>query len=127
MPAPDLRARRLGAGLRLREVDALHCHGMRQMLARLADAGEAERRLSAVRGPRSGAIRRPMGDDRYMVKLDGPFPFKGEVVWLTREQGGRKSGPPASPDNEDYAATAFVPPRNFENGLASFVLRGFSR
>jgi hypothetical protein len=60
-----------------------------------------------------------------VVKLDGPFPFQGEVVWLTAEQGGRKSGPPVPPEDQDYAVTAFVPPHAVENGLASFVLRGF--
>lgn len=49
-----------------------------------------------------------------VVKLDGPFPFRGEVVWLTPEQGGRRNGPPAPPDNQDYAVTAFVPPRRAE-------------
>jgi hypothetical protein len=60
-----------------------------------------------------------------VVKLKGSFPFKGEVVWLTAEQGGRKTGPPASLNDQDYAATGFVPPHDVDNGLASFVLRGF--
>lgn len=47
------------------------------------------------------------------------------MVWLTPEQGGRASGPPAPPADEDYASTAFVPPHTVETGLASFVLRGF--
>src|SRR5262245_41200665 len=39
---------------------------------------------------------------------DSPaFPFRGLVIWLTPEQGGRANGPPP------------------ETGLASFVLRGF--
>jgi hypothetical protein len=59
------------------------------------------------------------------VKLDGPFPFHGVVVWLTAEQGGRSSGPPVATDLSDYAATAFVPPSTVSTGLASFVLRGF--
>jgi hypothetical protein len=63
--------------------------------------------------------------DGCVVKLDGPFPFKGEIVWLTPEQGGRKSGPPAPPDDQDYAVTAFVPPHDVANGLASFILRAF--
>jgi len=45
----------------------------------------------------------------------------GRIVWLTQEQGGRASGPPASSD--DYAVTAFVPPGSIESGLASFVVR----
>ncbi len=61
-----------------------------------------------------------------MVKLAGPFPFKGSVVWLTPEQGGRTSGPPVPSEEWDYAHTAFVPPQTAETGPASFVLRGFT-
>lgn len=57
------------------------------------------------------------------MKAPGPFPFLGEVIWLTAEQGGRRTGPPSDPDN--YAVTAFVPPHTVETGLASFVLRRF--
>lgn len=60
-----------------------------------------------------------------MVKIDTAFPFKGEIVWLTAEQGGRRSGPPPPLDDQDYAVTAFVPPHDVHNGLASFVLQGF--
>ena len=55
------------------------------------------------------------------MKISGPFPFNGSLVWLTAEQGGRRSGPPTPP----YAATAYVPPANVADGLASFVLQGF--
>jgi len=57
------------------------------------------------------------------MRLNRVFPFHGYVVWLTPEQGGRLSGPPATPVTEDYAATAFVPPSTARSGLASFVLR----
>jgi hypothetical protein len=57
------------------------------------------------------------------VKLRGTPTFHGRVVWLTAEQGGRKSGPPPTPETDDYAATAFVPPCTADTGLASFVLR----
>jgi len=50
-------------------------------------------------------------------------PLRGEVIWLTPEQGGRSSGPPPTPAEQDYAATAFVAPHTVESGLASFVLR----
>jgi hypothetical protein len=60
-----------------------------------------------------------------VAKVGGLWPFRGTVVWLTLEQGGRVSGPPAPPAGEDYASTAFVPPRSVDEGLASFVLRGF--
>jgi hypothetical protein len=61
-----------------------------------------------------------------MVKLGGHWPFVGTVVWLTPEQGGRSIGPPPVSDAYDYAHTAFVPPSNVDNGLASFALRGFT-
>lgn len=57
------------------------------------------------------------------MKLDRSLPFRGDIVWLTEAQGGRASGPPATPIDQDYAATAFVPPATLNEGLASFVLR----
>ena len=57
------------------------------------------------------------------MRLDGPLPFHGYVVWLTREQGGRDSGPPPTPPDHDFAATGFVPPATVDTGLASLVLR----
>jgi hypothetical protein len=60
-----------------------------------------------------------------MVKLPGPWPFHGKVVWLTPEQGGRSSGPPQPSADIDYAHTAFVPPLTVDSGLASFALRNF--
>jgi hypothetical protein len=57
------------------------------------------------------------------VRIVGDLPFTGRVVWLTPEQGGRSSGPPATEPSQDYAATAFVPPYSIDDGLASFVLR----
>ncbi|SOD72554.1 hypothetical protein SAMN05892883_1940 [Jatrophihabitans sp. GAS493] len=61
------------------------------------------------------------------MRLHRPLRFRGEVVWLTPEQGGRKSGPPPTPADQDYAATAYVPPATVEEGLASFVLRVVDR
>lgn len=78
----------------------------------MTSVGERERSIS--------------GNIRQMVKAAGPFPFKGEVVWLTPEQGGRASGPPPPSDQRDYAHTAYVPPHDVQTGLASFVLRGFT-
>ncbi|PPK89817.1 hypothetical protein CLV92_1306 [Kineococcus xinjiangensis] len=57
------------------------------------------------------------------MRWEESFPFEGRIVWLTAEQGGRMSGPPATPAEHDYAATAHVPPWTEENGSASFVLR----
>lgn len=56
-----------------------------------------------------------------MRKLDGPWPLRGWVVWLTPDQGGRPSRPP---DGGDYAQIGFVPPHDVHAG-ASFVLTGF--
>src|SRR5262245_44570761 len=59
----------------------------------------------------------------HRMRLDGPLPFHGYVVCLTRVQGGRDSGPPLTPIEHDYAATGFVPPATVDSGLASAVLR----
>jgi hypothetical protein len=61
------------------------------------------------------------------VRIDGELPFRGEVVWLTHDQGGRASGPPPTPPDQDYAATAYVPPATASDGLASFVIRATDR
>ena len=61
------------------------------------------------------------------MRIDGPLPFHGYVVWLTPEQGGRDTGPPPTPPEHDYAATGFVPPANAISGLASVVLRVHDR
>ena len=54
------------------------------------------------------------------------FPFRGSVIWLTPEQGGRAGGPPPPLAQWPYyAATAYVPPATAKTGLASFVLRGY--
>lgn len=57
------------------------------------------------------------------MRRNGPLPFHGYVVWLTREQSGRDSGPPPTPSGQDYAATGYVPPATADTGLASVVLR----
>ncbi|WP_433567535.1 hypothetical protein ACQP1O_21455 [Nocardia sp. CA-151230] len=57
------------------------------------------------------------------MSFRGDLPFRGEIIWLTMEQGGRSSGPPPTPADQDLAATAFVPPHPVKDGLASFVLR----
>jgi hypothetical protein len=44
------------------------------------------------------------------VRLHRDLPFRGEIIWMTREQGGRAAGPPPTPEDQDYAATAYVPP-----------------
>jgi hypothetical protein len=57
------------------------------------------------------------------MRIDDELPFRGEVVWLTHDQGGRSTGPPRTPRDQDYAATAYVPPASESDGLASFVIR----
>jgi hypothetical protein len=57
--------------------------------------------------------------------VDGPYPFVGEVIWLTPEQGGRERGIPAVTDGQSYAHVAHVPPSTPAEGTASFVLRGW--
>ena len=70
----------------------------------------------------------PIKNRQYarVVKINGWFPFRGTVVWLTPEQGGRSTGPPPPTSDFDYAHTAFIPPLTADSGLASFVLRGFT-
>lgn len=58
--------------------------------------------------------------------VDGPYPFVGEVIWLTPEQGGRARGIPAFTDGQSYAHVAHVPPSTPAEGTASFVLRGWN-
>lgn len=52
-----------------------------------------------------------------------PLRFHGTVVWLTEDQGGRRTGPPVPTAERDYAANGFVPPLTVDTGLASLVLR----
>jgi hypothetical protein len=54
------------------------------------------------------------------VRLSRLPEMRGQVVWIPADQGGRTSGPPNTPPDSDYAATAFVPPHAEP---ASFVLR----
>jgi hypothetical protein len=51
--------------------------------------------------------------------------FRGRVVWLTHDQGGRRSGPPSGGPTREFQATGFVPPYAVEDGLASFWLSEF--
>ena len=59
------------------------------------------------------------------VEIEGGFPFRGEVVWLTPEQGGRRSGVPPVIPGVSYAHVGHVPPHTVDAGSASFVLRGW--
>lgn len=60
-----------------------------------------------------------------MVLDPGPYPFKGEVVWLTPEQGGAHDEVPQPSMSWSYAHVGHVPPNTLQNGAASFVLRGW--
>ncbi|MBO0924403.1 hypothetical protein J1G44_07890 [Cellulomonas sp. zg-ZUI199] len=57
-----------------------------------------------------------------MHETQPDFPIWGDIVWLTPEQGGRESGPPPTPWDRYYHATAFVPPQTSSSGLASISL-----
>jgi hypothetical protein len=61
-----------------------------------------------------------------MVMMTGSLSVRGTVVWLTPQQGGRVSGPPALDYDYDYTATAFLPPRTAADGQAGIALRGFA-
>lgn len=80
-----------------------------------------------MRVARCASSRIRLEADFILVRIDGPLSFHGYVVWLTHEQGGRDSGPPPTPADQDYAATAFVPPATTDTGLASVVLRVVDR
>jgi hypothetical protein len=69
-----------------------------------------ERALGGIRAFDSALLH--VGDAG--VRYQGHLPFEGEVIWLTPEQGGRNSGPPPTPREQDCAATAFVPPRTVQ-------------
>ena len=58
--------------------------------------------------------------------IEGSFPFVGEVSWLTPGDGGRRLGVPQVLPGVSYAHVAYVPPRTIEDGMASFVLRGWN-
>jgi hypothetical protein len=75
---------------------------------------------AGVLGHHDGVIGHASG-----VLVEGPYPFAGEVVWLTPEQGGRTGGVPPLLDGVSYSHVAHVPPCSFADGSASFVLRGW--
>ena len=79
--------------------------------------------VSSHRGKSVRPTRRLPGTDDAGVRYQGHLPFEGRGHLVDTEQGGRSSGPPPTPAEQDYAATAFVPPHTIQTGLASFVLR----
>ena len=66
-----------------------------------------------------------VGNPGAVAHVDDPFPFRGEVIWLTPEQGGRGTGVPPVIAGVSYAQIAHVPPHTAASGSASFVLRGW--
>jgi hypothetical protein len=75
-------------------------------------------------------LTRPMRQMWMLVRQDEavdrerPLPVQDRVLGLTPEQGGRRSGPPATPARDDDAATAFVPPEAVASWLASRAAMG---
>ncbi|WP_328998517.1 hypothetical protein OHA18_29195 [Kribbella sp. NBC_00709] len=61
-----------------------------------------------------------------MVMMTGSLAVRGTVLWLTPQQGGRVSGPPAPDYDYDYTATAYLPPRTPDDGQAGIALRRFA-
>lgn len=54
------------------------------------------------------------------------FLYRGTILWLSPEQGGRRTGPPEDQGRwPHYAATGWLPPLSAEDGLRSLLLRGF--
>ena len=72
-----------------------------------------------------GALLTPT--PRTPVIESSGFAYRGTVVWLTPEQGGRRSGPPTDVGQWPYyAATGWLPPLTAAgDGLRSLLLRGF--
>lgn len=68
---------------------------------------------------------RAVGHNLAML-ISGPYPFVGEVVWLTPEQGGRTKGVPPVVEGLSYTHVAYVPPFGLAEGAASFVLRSWN-
>jgi hypothetical protein len=66
-----------------------------------------------------GALRR---DTVGVMTIFGSFPIHGEVEWIATDSGGRKH-PPTGPT---YATVAWRETVGPDEGLASFVLRGFA-
>jgi hypothetical protein len=62
-----------------------------------------------------------------VVDVEDFWPFRGTVVWLTPQEGGRAAGPPLPSAERPYAAPAFVPPQTMDDLWGTFVLRQSER
>ena len=56
------------------------------------------------------------------MEITGDFPIHGTLRWLRPDEGGRHTGVPATPPDQVYAATGFVPPADITDGLASILI-----
>jgi hypothetical protein len=68
------------------------------------------------------AEHQELAQERSVVNAAAAFPIWGTITWLTSDQGGRRGGPPLTPWDNYYRATAFVAPSTLEDGLASVVV-----
>lgn len=68
------------------------------------------------------AEQQELAQDRSVVNAAADFPIWGTITWLTSDQGGRRSGPPPTPWDTYYRATAFIPPSTLQDGLTSVVV-----
>ncbi len=68
------------------------------------------------------AGQQDLAEARSIVNASAPFPVWGTITWLTRDQGGRRNGPPLTPWNTYYRATGFVAPNRLADGLSSVIV-----
>ena len=68
------------------------------------------------------AEQQELAQERSVAKSSADFPIWGTITWLTSNQGGRRGGPPLTPGDTYYRATAFVAPSTLEDGLTSVVV-----
>lgn len=68
------------------------------------------------------AHQQALANERSVANAPATFPIWGTITWFTPEQGGRHGGPPLTPWETYYRATASVAPSRLEDGLASVIV-----
>jgi len=68
------------------------------------------------------AQQQVLANERSVANAPATFPIWGTITWFTPEQGGRHGGPPLTPWETYYRATALVAPSRLEDGLASVIV-----